>query len=120
MSEFLYTLFVVALIALGIAGLAWALLRFEDMSRSLGLFGYWGMAIPTTRLGMSAAMIGIVLIGLASLPPRLLFYPEGNREILGIAFIVVVFAGLIHDLAYWLSGLGQRGKRNSAKRPDGR
>lgn len=102
MDELKACAFVISLMGLGVAGLIWATAHFAQMSRVLGLFGYWGFAVPSTRAGMSAAMAGVVLLGTASLPPRLAFYPEEWRSAFLVLCLFCIAFGFVHDLACFL------------------
>ena len=101
MDEITYALCVCGLLALGVGGLIWANFNFSQMTRWLGGFSRWGYLVPTTRLGMSAAMLGTIFIGLSALPPRLLFYPDSWRDVFAFGFLGLAVFGLLHDLASW-------------------
>jgi hypothetical protein len=101
MGELEYSFLVVAGIVLTLAGFFWSWRNHSQMSRALGLFGCWGMAIPTTRTGMCLAMSGIVMLGLASLPPALLFYPDTLRALPFLAAGSLIGVGLVIDLVCW-------------------
>ena len=107
MDEITYSLLVLGLIAIGVGGLIWANSNFPQMTRWLGGFSRWGYLVPTTRLGMSAAMLGTIFIGLSALPPRLLFYPDNWRSVFVSVFLVLAIFGLLHDLASWPRGNGR-------------
>jgi len=98
MSELTYCVFLIALILLGLFGLVWANTGFDRMVRLLGPLSRWGMVVAPTRIGMSLAMIGTIILGVAALPPRLVFYPEAWRNALLIIFLTVVAVGFAHDL----------------------
>ena len=77
--------------------------RMEDHSKV-------GASIARTlcpRFGMSAVMTGAIFLGVASLPPRLAFYPDDLRGTFQAIFVACVCVGLVHDLA----AAATRGKR---------
>jgi len=97
MSEATYSIFVLALILLSLAGLVWAVARFDQMAAVLGVAGYWARILPATRTGMCLVMVGAALLGLAALPPSLAFYPESWRNVFFWLCGLAIGSGFIHD-----------------------
>jgi hypothetical protein len=101
------SLFALSFIGLGVGGLLWANTNFAQMVRWLGMFSRWAYVVPTTRIGMSAAMLSTICVGICALPPRFLFYPEGWRSVFLVGFFAFAGFGLLHDLVNWSRGSGR-------------
>jgi hypothetical protein len=83
-------------IAYGIGVFAWAQLDFAGLVRLMGMFSRWAFVIPSTRIGMSAISLAIVLAGALQLMYHGTRTPLQN--VLAIAMGLLAFGAFIHDL----------------------
>jgi hypothetical protein len=84
------------LLSLGIGMFVWVQVDFTGLVRSTGRLSRWAYVIPSTRIGLSAVSLALVLAGILVLTYHGTRTPFQN--VLGIAMGLSVFGGFLHDL----------------------
>lgn len=101
--EIIYSAAIIGLIGMSVIGLWLSLRNFERLRKALGPLGYWAGVFPLTRFGLRAAATGVGMLGIASVPPMLMFYSEDARSWIMLVAALATAAGFFHDLVCWLA-----------------
>ena len=98
MKDFWFGLF---MLLLGVAMFIWTQMDFKSLVRSTGRLSRWAGLLPSTRVGLTAASLFGILLGLSVVLP--INKSSGIGNVVSVALVVLLFGGLIHDLVsyFW-------------------
>ena len=98
------------MLLLGVAMFIWTQMDFKSLVRSTGRLSMWAGLLPSTRVGLTAASLFGILLGLSVVLP--IRKSSGIGNVVSVALVVLLFGGLIHDLAsyFWRRSNGAGGE----------